>query len=206
MTGNSYDVRIWQLHERADTKARYRVRWRVDTERFTKGFVVKALADAFRAQLLEAARKGESFSTETGLPLSITRRDHDVSCYEHADDFVKAAWQNAAAKSRVSWLETLRVALPALTCDLAGTPKPDVLRLALGDYATAARNIAAQQPQRDGAHAAALRKVEECNMPVRLNVAGSFHAEQITNTRPRSRRCPCLSSRLCRGMSLGASA
>ncbi|HTP16759.1 MAG TPA: tyrosine-type recombinase/integrase [Streptosporangiaceae bacterium] len=131
MTAGSYDVRIWEIHERGDAKARYRVRWRVATRRFTRGFEVKALADAFRAQLLAAARRGEGFSTETGMPLSLTRRDHAVSCYEHAEDFVKATWRTAAAKSRISWLETLSVALPALTRDLSGAPEPDVLRLAL---------------------------------------------------------------------------
>lgn len=93
--------------------------------------VVKALADAFRSQLLEAARKGESFSTENGFPYSMVRRELDVSCYEHAGDFLKAAWPTAAAKSRISVLETLSVALPVLTRDLTGAPDPDTLRHAI---------------------------------------------------------------------------
>jgi hypothetical protein len=80
---------------------------------------------------LEAARKGESFSTETGLPFSVRRLDRDVSCYAHAVDFGMAAWPTAAAKSRISWLETLSVAMPVLTRDIVGRPDPDVLRLAL---------------------------------------------------------------------------
>jgi len=59
------------------------VRWKVASRRFNRGFAVKALADAFRAQLLEAARKGESFSTETGLPQSLARRERHVTF--HAD-------------------------------------------------------------------------------------------------------------------------
>ncbi|MBO0819355.1 MAG: site-specific integrase, partial [Nocardiopsaceae bacterium] len=115
MTDASYDVRLWQIEERRDARARYRVRWTVAGRRFTKGYVVRALADAFRSQLHEAARKGESFSTENGLPYSMARRELDVSCYEHASDFLKAAWPTAAAKSRISVLETLSVALPVLT-------------------------------------------------------------------------------------------
>ncbi len=131
VTDASYDVRFWQIEERDYVSARYRVRWKVAGRLYRRSFATKALADAFRAQLLEAARKGESFSTETGLPQSLTRHHRDVTCYEHAGDFVRAVWPAAAAKSRISLLETLSVALPVLIRDLAGAPDPDVLRLAV---------------------------------------------------------------------------
>jgi integrase len=131
MTDASYDVRFWRIEERDYASARYRVRWKVAGRMYRRSFATRALADAFRAQLLEAARKGESFSTETGLPQSLTRHDRDVTCYEHASDFVKATWPTAAGKSRISHLETLSVVLPMLTRDLAGAPDPDVLRLAV---------------------------------------------------------------------------
>jgi hypothetical protein len=162
VTGSSYDVRIWQIHERADSKARYRVRWKVASRRFTKGFVVKALADAFRAQLLEAARRGESFSAETGLPRSIARRDRDVSCYEHAGDFLKAAWPTAAAKSRISVLETLSVVLPVLTRDLVGAPDPDTLRLAIRHALN--RNEHARRP--DVEELRALAWLKRASLPI----------------------------------------
>lgn len=131
MTEASYDVRFWHIEERDDARARYRVRWTVAGRRFNRSFVAKPLADSFRGQLLEAARKGDSFSTGTGLPQSLTRRERHVTCYEHAEEFVKATWPSAAAKSRISLLETLSVALPVLTRDLTGAPDPDVLRLAV---------------------------------------------------------------------------
>ena len=162
MTGASYDVRIWQIHERTDAKARYRVRWRVGSRRFNQGFVVKALADAFRAQLLEAARKGESFTTETGLPQSLGRAGRDVTCFEHADDFVTATWPTAAAKSRVSLLETLSVALPVLTRDLAGAPDPDTLRLAVRHVLN--RNEHARRP--DAGELRALAWLKRASLPV----------------------------------------
>ncbi|MBO0771759.1 MAG: hypothetical protein J2P35_09920, partial [Actinobacteria bacterium] len=68
MTGISYEARIWQIHERPDASARYRVRWKVTTRRFNNGSVVKSPGRRVRAQVLEAARKGESFNTETALP------------------------------------------------------------------------------------------------------------------------------------------
>jgi integrase len=59
------------------------------------------------------------------------RRELDVSCYVHAREFMRTVWPSSAAKSRVSLLETLSVALPVLARPLAGAPDRDVLRLAL---------------------------------------------------------------------------
>jgi integrase len=131
VTGSSFDVRIWQVEKRQGARSHWRLRWRAGRRRFGRSFATKALADSFRAQLLEAARAGESFDAEMGLPDSMVRRDLDVSCYMHAREFMQAVWPTAAAKSRVSLLETLSVALPVLTKDRAGAPDRDVLRLAL---------------------------------------------------------------------------
>ena len=127
----SYNVRFWRIEKRADPGVRYRVRWTVDGRRYGKPFVTLALAESFKAQLKTAAGKGEAFDPETGLPQSLVRQSRDVSCYSHAREFMAAAWPNAAAKSRVSILETLSVALPVLTRQLAGRPDPDLLRYAL---------------------------------------------------------------------------
>ena len=58
-----------------------------------------------------------------------TRRD--ISFYEHATEFTAAAWPAAAAKTRVSIIETLIRVVPVVVRDLAGAPDPDVLRRAL---------------------------------------------------------------------------
>jgi hypothetical protein len=73
--------------------------WRVGRRRFGRSFATKALADSFHAQLLEAARAGESFDAEIGLPDSMVRRDLDVSCYVHAREFMQAIWPTAAARA-----------------------------------------------------------------------------------------------------------
>ena len=162
MSGTSFDVRFWDIQERPDAKARWRVRWKVAGRVFSRAFVVKALAESFRAQLREAARTGDSFDTASGLPLSIIRRALDVSCYEHAQEFVHSAWPAAAAKSRVSILETLSVALPALTQDLPGEPDPDVLRLAVRRALN--QNTHARQP--DAAERRALAWLERASLPI----------------------------------------
>ena len=58
-----------------------------------------------------------------------TRRD--VSFYQHAAEFAASAWPSAAAKTRVSIIETLIRVVPVVVRDLAGRPEPDVLRYAL---------------------------------------------------------------------------
>src|SRR5258708_1870290 len=77
------------------------------------------------------APEGRELQHRDWAAVSVRRLDRDVSCYAHAVDFVMAAWPTAAAKSRISWLETLSVAMPVLTRDIVGRPDPDVLRLAL---------------------------------------------------------------------------
>jgi integrase len=156
VTDASYDVRFWRIEERDYVSARYRVRWKVAGRMYRRSFATKALADAFRAQLMEAARKGESFSTETGLPQSLARHHRDMTCYDHASDFVKAVWPVAAAKSRVSVLETLSVALPMLTRDLDGGSDPDVLRLAVRHALN--QNAHARRPDADELRALAWLK------------------------------------------------
>lgn len=162
MTQSSFDVRIWQVEKRAGARVHWRLRWRVARRRFGRPFATKALADSFRAQLRDAARAGESFSTATGLPASLARRELDVSCYEHARDFLRAAWPEAAAKTRISFLETLSVALPALTRELAGQPSPDVLRLALRHALN--QNPHARAP--DAAERRALAWLERASAPI----------------------------------------
>jgi hypothetical protein len=125
-------------------------------------FVAKPLADSFRGQLLEAARKGESFSTEAGLPQSLTRRERHVTCYGHAEEFVSNTWPSAAAKSRISLLETLSVALPVLTRDLTGAPDPDELRLAVRH----ALNLNEHARRPDAAELRALGWLKRASLPV----------------------------------------
>lgn len=98
---------------------------------FSHSFLTMALAESFRASLITAARKGEGFDTDSGLPESMERTRRDVSFYEHAAEFAAWAWPAAAAKRSASIIETLSRVVPAVVRDLAGTPDPKVLRRAL---------------------------------------------------------------------------
>jgi hypothetical protein len=158
----SHDVRFWKIEERPGRRAPWRVRWTVAGRQYSRSFAVKALAESFRAEQIGAARGGQGFDTETGLPLSIVRRDRDVSCYAHAQEFVKAAWPAAAGKSRVSILEMLSVALPALARDLTGVPDSAVLRLAVRRALN--QNEHAYKP--DAGERRALAWLERASLPV----------------------------------------
>jgi hypothetical protein len=125
----SFDVRFWQIETRPGRRPR--VRWVVARHTFAESFTTKGLAEAFRAKLITAARDGEAFSTDTGLPQSMERKLRNITLYQHALEFTASTWPTAAAKTRVSIIESLTRVIPVVTRDLPGTPDPDVLRSAL---------------------------------------------------------------------------
>ena len=127
----SFDFHPWKIQTRKERKTPYRVRWTVAGRQFGISFVTMALAESFRASLITAARKGEGFDTDSGLPESMERTRRDVTFYTHAAEFTAAAWPAAAAKTRVSIIETLARVVPVVVRDLAGTPERDTLRRAL---------------------------------------------------------------------------
>jgi integrase len=127
----SFDFHPWKIETRKGRKTTYRVRWVVARGHFSESFVTKALAESFRASLITAARKGEGFDIDSGLPESMERKRRNISFYQHAAEFTAAAWPAAAAKTRVSIIETLARVVPVVVRDLTGAPDRDVLRYAL---------------------------------------------------------------------------
>lgn len=127
----SYDVRFWKIQVRKGKRRPYSVRWVVDGRPFTQSFVASGLADSFRANLITAARQGEAFDTETGLPESMHREKQAVTWFEHALDYVAKKWPKASAHSRRSIVECLITVTPVLVRDLRGAPDVEDLRRAL---------------------------------------------------------------------------
>jgi integrase len=156
---DSFDVRIWAIEARARSA---RVRWVVGGQQFGESFINVTLADAFRSQLVTAARKGEAFDTETGLPRSLLRKRLDVSFLDHAREFAAREWKTAAATSRVSMLDMLIRAVPAVTGDAPGRPDPEVLRRALAKHLNQGGQAAAPTT----AEARALAWLEKASRPV----------------------------------------
>lgn len=136
----SYDVKIWDLREnkstRVDTKGRPRpstftVRWLVAGREFPKTFKTKGLADSFRSELIKAAKGGEAFDTETGLPVSVLRTANSVTWYAHMIEFMDMKWPRLAPNSRYSMAYSLAAATMPLTTSAGGRPKDSDLRAAL---------------------------------------------------------------------------
>ncbi|MBG0828198.1 site-specific integrase [Planomonospora sp. ID67723] len=127
----SYDVRFWKIQTRKGRRKPYEVRWVVADRPFSQSFVTGALADSFRAQLITAARNGEAFDSETGLPDSMHREKQAVTWFEHAVDYVAAKWPKAAGNSRRSIIEGVLAVTPVLVRDLRGAPDTDTLREAI---------------------------------------------------------------------------
>jgi hypothetical protein len=120
--------------EKRDRRKPYRLRWSVNGRRppFSRSFLVKELAEAFRDEVLKAAaRRGERFDEATGLPESMLRKDLDVTWYRHAHEYVAARWKGSAGNSRRSIVESMTCVTPILVSDLRGAPDMDTLRLAL---------------------------------------------------------------------------
>jgi hypothetical protein len=98
----SYDLAFWEIEKR-DRRKPYRLRWSVNGRRppFSRSFLVKELAEAFRDEVLKAAaRRGERFDEATGLPESMLHKNLDVTWYQHAHEYVAARWKGSAGNSR----------------------------------------------------------------------------------------------------------
>lgn len=132
----SYDVRIHGIRSRADRRLPYQFRWRVGDKRHAKSFVTKALADTFRAQLMTAARAGEAFDVDAGLPSRLaTAEPAGPTWFEHAVAYAEMKWPALAPNSRTSTAEALATVTPALVRTARGAPTAPQLRAALYGWA-----------------------------------------------------------------------
>ncbi|TKT01662.1 tyrosine-type recombinase/integrase [Streptomyces lasalocidi] len=154
---HSYDVRLWSVRKRNSKVAPYQLRWLVGGEQFQEKFATKTLADSRRSELLSAARKGEPFDTETGLPVSEVRERNRTSWYSHARAHAARKWPTAAAKHRASIAESLTIATMALCPSGKGRPADDLLRRALYQWAF---NAGRHDQEPPGPEAKALAWVE----------------------------------------------
>ncbi|AVZ74021.1 site-specific integrase [Streptomyces lunaelactis] len=132
---HTYDVRIWGIRRRTSKSAPFQLRWLVGGKEQQEPFVTKTLADARRSQLMTAARSGEAFDSETGLPVSELRKLNRTTWYAHARNYVDLKWAKAAAKHRASIAESLTLATLALCPDGKGRPETELLRRSLYQWA-----------------------------------------------------------------------
>jgi integrase len=134
----SHDVQFWKLARLPRKKGRKRihgVRWVVAGKSFSKWFEYEAQADSYRSKLIRAARQGEGFDIETGLPESTAREQQAVTWFDLACRFVDLKWPHVAAKSRTSIADALATVTPVMVTTARGRPEPTTLRAVLYGWA-----------------------------------------------------------------------
>ncbi|MET7701332.1 site-specific integrase [Streptomyces sp. NPDC005485] len=132
----SYKVHFWAIRQRTGRRKPYEVRWQVNSREKSESFTTKGLAESRRSELMQAARRGEPFDEETGLPASELRAKlHKVTWYQHTHDFIEKRWEGTAAKSRRNFADALATITPALVKTEVGRPDSRILRRALYSWA-----------------------------------------------------------------------
>ncbi|GAB2478001.1 tyrosine-type recombinase/integrase [Streptosporangium sandarakinum] len=145
----SYDVKFWEVRRNQSSKtASYEVRWKVGGRQKSKTLRTKALAESFLSDLRQAAKRGEAFDMETGLPASMAKVKNAVTWFAFVLAYVDMKWPHAAAKTRDSLTDALATVTPALVNESApGKPEPLVLREALRQYALPPASRQARRPE-----------------------------------------------------------
>ncbi len=140
---SSYKVKFWDI--RTNTRAQgegkkprivsHTVRWTVGTREKSTTFKTKGLAESFLSDLRQAAKKGEAFDLDSGLPASMIKAKDVRTWYAFAVDYVHAWWPHAAAKSREGMTDSLTSVTLVLTGEHPGRPDDATLRRALRHFA-----------------------------------------------------------------------
>ena len=132
----TYDVRVFGIRpvhgKRATT---YECRWQVRGRQRSRSFATKALAESHRAGVLSAARRGDAFDVETGLPVSMLPDERQVTWWEWALTYVDTRWRDLAPLSRRSTAEALTTATMAMLTTDRGRPPAKSLRSAMMQWA-----------------------------------------------------------------------
>ena len=131
MTNTTYEVRFWEIKTLKTGKRRHGVRWVTGPERHSRYYETKALANSRRSDLMQAARRGEAFDIESGLPVSELKKRNDLSLVGFAQCYMDMKWPNAAATTRGSLVEALATAGAVFVRDAAERPDIRELRHAL---------------------------------------------------------------------------
>ncbi|GAA2876067.1 tyrosine-type recombinase/integrase [Streptosporangium fragile] len=133
----SYDVKVWDIRRNQSSKTpSYELRWAVGRRRKSRTFRTKALAENFQSDLRQAAKRGEAFDEESGLPLSMLAVKSATTWFGFALAYVDMKWPHAAAKTRDSLTDALATITPALVDqDAPGKPDALLLREALRQFA-----------------------------------------------------------------------
>jgi integrase len=93
------------------------------------------LAEAFRSELVTAARRGEAFGVESGRPVSMQRAERQVSWFDFVREYAQVKWPHLAPNSRRNTARALTVGTLAMAIESRGRPTDAELRKALTAWA-----------------------------------------------------------------------
>ncbi|MEV6986862.1 tyrosine-type recombinase/integrase [Sphaerisporangium sp. NPDC051017] len=134
----SYDVKFYEIYRNRSSKTpSYVARWAVAGRRSSKTFRTKELANSHMRDLRLAAKNGEAFDIDTGLPKSMLTPERDQNgptFLAFAQQFIAQRWKTSAARTRETDVYALLALVPALVMELPGRPDIDDMRKVLRDY------------------------------------------------------------------------
>jgi len=131
-----YDVRIWGIHRYEGVRrTTYAVKWRVSGRKLQRTFTTQRLAEAFRANLVLAARDGMRFDADSGLPSSMKPAKPASTWLDHAMRYVDVKWPSASARHRRGIAEALTDITLALASTDERSPSNTELRRVLYRWA-----------------------------------------------------------------------
>ncbi|MFI0452160.1 tyrosine-type recombinase/integrase [Actinomadura sp. 6N118] len=145
----SRKVRFWEIRQNTSSKRKktYEVRWKVDGRERSRTFAGKTLAKNFLLDLELAAKRGEEFEVESGLPESMLKAKKSATWLEFSLAYVDMKWPYAAPNSRDGLTETLATVAPVLVRDDAPeAPEANVMRTALRAYYLAPKDRKRPRP------------------------------------------------------------
>ena len=134
----TFKVRFWEIADWAKSKDKkkkkgrpYGVRWVTERKSHSEWYATKALANSRRSELMQAAREGEPFDIDSGLPATELKRRNSLSFVEFAQSYMDMKWADAAAKTRTSTVDALATAGTVFVRDAGGRPEATDLRRVL---------------------------------------------------------------------------
>jgi integrase len=162
-----YQVRIYKIDSyKGKRKTSYRVRWSVAGVRHSETFGTRKLSESFRSDLMHAAREGEAFDPDSGMPRKASQVARQQRLwFELAQEFIDARWDDFAPRHRKSTVDGLVTLTCALVREERTRTDPLALRQALTGWAF---NTGVRQRQGDppGELREALRWIEANSLPL----------------------------------------
>jgi integrase len=148
MDGTTYNVKIWKTSVyKGKRKTSHTVRWELDGKEYRAPFDTKALADAFRSELVSATRRGEAFDLATGRPVSNQSGASAVNWYDFAVQFADAQWHRTGGNNRKNTAKALMATTVALLRTRPSAYRPVDVRTALREFAFNARRREDASPE-----------------------------------------------------------